>query len=99
MRKQSSSMSAVIEDPWWKDRSSRGPSCISPTVGIIERAFQVAEQCTSHSEIKAKLKKEGYVEVDAHLAGGKIRSDLSKVLKRNRHQAGTVARDTLSAGP
>ncbi len=58
-----------------------GNSCIIPTVGVIERAFQLAEECTSHFEIRAKLKKEGYPHVDDHLSGGKIRSDLVKVLK------------------
>ena len=61
---------------------SLGNSCVLPTIGVIERAFQLAEECTSHTEIRAKLKKEGYPHVDNHLSGGKIRSDLAKVLKR-----------------
>ena len=60
---------------------SLGNSCILPTVGVVERAFQLAEECTSHFEIRANLKKEGYPHVDEHFSGGKIRSDLAKVIK------------------
>ncbi len=51
-------------------------------LSTVERAFQLAEQCASVEEIRAKLKKEGYSNVDAHLAGGAIRSGLAKVLKK-----------------
>ena len=51
---------------------------------IIERAFKLAEQSMSVDEIRAKLKREGYTNVDAHFAGRKIRADLSKAIERNR---------------
>lgn len=51
-------------------------------VTAIERAFQLAEQCASLDEIKAKLKQEGYANVDAHLAGRKIKADLAKASRR-----------------
>jgi hypothetical protein len=48
---------------------------------IIERAFQLAPLCTSREELKLRLKREGYDQIDAHLSGKQIRSDLSKALK------------------
>lgn len=48
----------------------------------VERAFQLAEESTSVDEIRAKLKKEGYSNVDAHLNGGQIRSALTKLMRR-----------------
>lgn len=50
---------------------------------IIERAYQLAEQCATILEVKAKLKQEGYAQVEAHLSGRKIRADLSGLLKRD----------------
>ena len=81
MNKDSRLRSASLPDATERYNSSQGHSCIIPTVGVVERAFQLAEECTSHFEIRAKLKKEGYPHVDDHLSGGKIRSDLVKVLK------------------
>ena len=49
--------------------------------GIIERAFQLAQQLASIEEIRAQLRKEGYSSIDAHLMGRKIRSDLTKIIK------------------
>ncbi len=81
MFKDSRLRSAFSPDATKTLSPSLGMSCILPAVGVIERAFQLAEECTSPSEIKAKLKREGYTQVDDHLSGGKIRSDLVKVLK------------------
>ena len=50
--------------------------------GIIERAFQLAQHLASVEEIRAQLRKEGYSNVDAHLMGRKIRSDLVKVIRQ-----------------
>jgi hypothetical protein len=55
---------------------------MDPTTNVIERAFQLAEECASVDEIRTRLKQEGFINVDAHLAGGKIRSDLAKIFKR-----------------
>lgn len=52
-------------------------------MNIIERAFQLAAQCETIVEVKAALKKEGYSQVEAHLAGRKIRADLGELLKRD----------------
>lgn len=50
--------------------------------GIIERAFQLAHQLASVDEIRSQLRKEGYSQVDAHLTGRKIRSDLVKIIRQ-----------------
>jgi hypothetical protein len=52
-------------------------------LSIIERAYQLAAQCETIVEVKAALKKEGYAQVEAHLAGRKIRADLGELLKRD----------------
>jgi hypothetical protein len=43
---------------------------------IIERAFSLAEKCGSIDEVKQQLKREGYLQVDAHLSGRQIRSEI-----------------------
>ena len=50
--------------------------------GIIERAFQLALASANVEEIRIQLRKEGYSNVDAHLCGRKIRSDLVKIIRR-----------------
>lgn len=50
--------------------------------GIIERAFQLARDSANVEEIRTRLRKEGYFNVDAHLMGRKIRSDLVKVIRQ-----------------
>jgi hypothetical protein len=50
--------------------------------GVIERAFQLAQTTADVEQIRQQLRKEGYANVDAHLAGPKIRSDLIKVIRR-----------------
>ena len=52
-------------------------------VSIIERAYQLAERCSTILEVKAEMKREGYAQVEAHLTGRKIRTDLSELLKRD----------------
>jgi hypothetical protein len=56
---------------------------MNQTTNVIERAFQLAEECASVDEIRAKLKQEGFINVDAHLAGGQIRADLVSVIRRD----------------
>ena len=48
------------------------------TPHIVERAFQLAPSVTSVEEIRTMLRREGYSNVDAHLAGASIRADLKK---------------------
>ncbi len=55
---------------------------MSQHVGIIERAFELAQRLANVDEIRTQLKGEGYSNVDAHLMGRKIRSDLVKIIRR-----------------
>ena len=50
--------------------------------GIIERAYQLAQTLADVEQIRQHLRKEGYSNVDAHLAGPKIRSDLIDIIRR-----------------
>ena len=45
---------------------------------IIERAFQLARDTANFEDIRKVLRKEGYSNVDAHLAGASIKADLRK---------------------
>lgn len=47
---------------------------------IIERAYQLAPTAETLQDIRDTLSSEGYLQVDAHLQGPKIRSDLRKLL-------------------
>jgi hypothetical protein len=49
---------------------------------LVERAFELAGECTSVEDVRTRLRKEGYSNVDAHLTGGgSLRRDLTKHLK------------------
>jgi tRNA G26 N,N-dimethylase Trm1 len=48
------------------------------THNIIERAFELARKSDNLDDIRKALRKEGYSNVDAHLAGASIRADLKK---------------------
>jgi hypothetical protein len=50
--------------------------------GLVERAFQLAASCSSIEEIRSKLRREGYANVDAYLQGPSIRAELKKLLNR-----------------
>ena len=45
---------------------------------IIERAFELARSSASIDEVRTALRREGYSNVDAHLAGPTIKGDLKK---------------------
>jgi hypothetical protein len=47
---------------------------------IIERAFQIAPECGSVDQIRRRLIGEGYMCVQAHLAGKQIRTQLHERL-------------------
>lgn len=49
--------------------------------GTVERAFKLAPECRSIDELRAKLLREGYSNIDAHLQGS-LRRDLAKLLKK-----------------
>jgi hypothetical protein len=50
-------------------------------IGTVQRAFQLAPECSSIDEIRRRLKREGYAAVDEHLQGNSIQDDLKKLLK------------------
>jgi hypothetical protein len=50
-------------------------------IGVIERAFELAGCSATVEEVRSQLKREGYLNVDAHLMGRKIRSDLVKIIR------------------
>lgn len=52
------------------------------TQNIIERAFQLARGTADMDEIRKALRREGYSNVDAHLAGASIKADLKKRFAR-----------------
>lgn len=54
---------------------------MSGAPGLVERAFQLALDSANVEEIRTRLRKEGYFNVDAHLTGRKLRSDLVKVIR------------------
>jgi len=49
---------------------------------IIERAFELALSSVTIDEVRNALRREGYSNVDAHLAGPSIRSDLKRRFAR-----------------
>lgn len=55
---------------------------MEPGLGIIERAFQLASDLSSVDEIRARLKREGYPQVDAHFSSKTFRNELIRALKR-----------------
>jgi hypothetical protein len=55
---------------------------IGGAVGIIERAFELAQQLANVEQIRSQLVKEGYSNVDGHLMGRKIRSDLVRIIRK-----------------
>lgn len=44
--------------------------------GIIERALQLAPECVSVSEVQRRLRAEGYIQIEQHLAGRFIRQQI-----------------------
>lgn len=50
---------------------------------IIERAYEIAPRSATLDEVRRQLSQEGYLQVDAHLGGPKIRSDLRKLLQKD----------------
>jgi len=49
-------------------------------VNIIERAFQLAGECGSIREVRRRLLREGYVNVQAHLMGRQIHREINSRL-------------------
>jgi hypothetical protein len=51
--------------------------------GVIERAFELAQRLANIEQIRSQLTKEGYSNVDGHLMGRKIRSDLVRIIRKS----------------
>ena len=49
---------------------------------IIERAYELASSATTIDDVRNALRREGYSNVDAHLAGPTIKADLRKRFTR-----------------
>jgi len=47
-----------------------------PETDVIKRAFDIATECGSIEEVKRRLIREGYLQVNAHLSGWQIRREL-----------------------
>jgi len=50
------------------------------SANVIERAFQLAPECGSLGELKRRLIREGYFQVEAHLSGRQIKSQITPLL-------------------
>ena len=55
-------------------------------MNIIERAFELAPQCGSVSEVRQILVREGYFNVEAHLTGRQIQQDIRSRLNPERRE-------------
>ena len=51
--------------------------------GTIERAYELAPDCSSLDELRAALRRERHSNVDAHLSGSSIRADLRNLLRKS----------------
>lgn len=49
--------------------------------GTVARAFALAPECMTIDELKAKLRREGFEGIEAHLQGGSIRNELRRLFK------------------
>ena len=52
------------------------------TVGLVQRAYQLAPASFDLGEIRTKLRREGYTQIDEHLNGPSLRSALKKLTLR-----------------
>jgi hypothetical protein len=52
------------------------------TQNIIERAFELARASDNLDEIRKTLRREGYSNVEAHLAGASIKAELKRQFVR-----------------
>lgn len=66
--------------PFMTEAKLRGHDMHRPDV--IERAFQLACSSADVQEVRDALRREGYSNVDAHLAGPTIKADLRKRFPR-----------------
>ena len=52
------------------------------SVGLVERAYQLAPASFDLGEIRSKLRREGYTQIDEHLGSPSLRSALKKLTSR-----------------
>lgn len=50
---------------------------------IIERALELAPECVSVTDVKRRLKAEGYIQIEEHLAGRLTRQQIIERLLPN----------------
>lgn len=55
-------------------------------IHTVERAYQLAPECTTIDELRLKLEREGYSNVHAHLKDS-LRRELAKLLKGRADEA------------
>lgn len=65
---------------------------------IIKRAFEVAPKCESIGELKHRLIREGYVKVNAHLSGWRVRREVLSRLS-SELKAGSASKSTRVVRP
>ena len=53
-----------------------------PEPNVLKRAFDIAPECGSIAEVKRRLIREGYMQVNAHLSGWQIRREILARLNR-----------------
>jgi hypothetical protein len=51
-------------------------------VGLVERAFQLAQECGSLQQLERRLAREGYSNIASYLSGKQIRSNLRERFNR-----------------
>jgi hypothetical protein len=64
---------------------------------IIERAFELAPDCRSLVEVRNRLNREGYLQVDAHFSGSTIKAQIRQRLNSAASPAGVDCNG--AAGP
>lgn len=67
-------------------------------VDIIERAFQLAPECGTVAEIARRLACEGYLNIQSHLAGKFIRTQLYGRLNSDLKRAARTTATQVIAG-
>jgi hypothetical protein len=61
-------------------------AAMSDSPNIVERAFEIARSGSSRSidDLRRRLKREGYANVDAHLTGASIKRELTLLMRAPR---------------
>jgi hypothetical protein len=49
-------------------------------VNVVKRAFEIAPECGSIEEVKRRLIREGFEQVNAHLMGAQIRRQIKHLI-------------------